>query len=829
MWIFKTVTGRRLFYAVLILPALVLITGCAQEPAGPIPTGTRAPLPTLALKTVESDPTPTLSQNAAAAALPTPPITPSPTGPTATPSATPQPDERENLGERALEVGDYDTAVEQFSALLRIEPTLEAVEQADALLKLGRAYLADRRWMDAATIFNQLIALQGPDQVPAEVHFFLGQAYLGQEEFEPAIEAYSTYLDAEPEMGAYIQHLIADAYRALGDDGSVIAAYEAALESPAYGLHEIETRLLLAAEQLASGDTAAAIAQYDIVYDMAQTDATRGQMVYQAGAAELAAGNVDGAFERFKQGIEEYPEAYESYLGLVELVKAQEPVDDYSRGLVDYYAAAYAPAIEAFQVYIEANPDTYNADAHRYLALSHEALGDLDSAYADLEAYTAQDAQNGLLEQAKMRGRAGDYETAVTLYQQYLEDYPDAEEAPFAAWWLAALTEELGDFESASAHYIFMADSYPEHVDAPEALYFAGKLAAENEDMPGAYELWMRAAEEYPSTLYGSSALLDAVIAEPELAGAATPSAAELAQTPAGNTYQALRARDLATGIEPFAPLPPFVLPGEDVEVEEAGEAWLIEQFNLDPALVDPEPGVVLLADERLATGTRLWELGLFQEGKNELEALRQDFAEDPLSTYQLALFFRDLGLYRSSIVAAMTLLSLAETPVLDAPLLVGRLAYPIYYSDLIVPLAEKYGFDPRLQFSLIRQESLYESLARSGAAAQGLSQVIPDTGAWIAKQLQWPDYENEDLYKPYVGLNFGAYYLGQQLKAFDGDIHAALAAYNAGPGNAARWHKIAGDDLDLFHDTIDFWETRTYVERIYAGYDIYSQLYQPQ
>ena len=128
----------------------------------------------------------------------------------------------------------------------------------------------------------------------------------------------------------------------------------------------------------------------------------------------------------------------------------------------------------------------------------------------------------------------------------------------------------------------------------------------------------------------------------------------------------------------------------------------------------------------------------------------------------------------------------------------------------------------------MVRQESLFESFARSGAAAQGLSQVIPDTGAWIAEQLQWPDYENEDLYKPYVGLEFGAYYLAEQLEAFDGDIHAALAAYNAGPGNAARWYDLAGGDIDQFIDVMDFWETRTYIERIYAGFDIYRFLYEP-
>ena len=130
------------------------------------------------------------------------------------------------------------------------------------------------------------------------------------------------------------------------------------------------------------------------------------------------------------------------------------------------------------------------------------------------------------------------------------------------------------------------------------------------------------------------------------------------------------------------------------------------------------------------------------------------------------------------------------------------------------------------IQFALLRQESLFESFARSGAAAQGLSQVIPDTGAYIAQRLNWPDYVNEDLYKPYVGIAFGGYYLDQQIDAFDGSVHAALSAYNGGPGNAARWYETAGPDLDLFVETVDFAETRTYIERIFTGFAIYRALY---
>ncbi|MFQ5419337.1 MAG: lytic transglycosylase domain-containing protein, partial [Anaerolineae bacterium] len=233
-----------------------------------------------------------------------------------------------------------------------------------------------------------------------------------------------------------------------------------------------------------------------------------------------------------------------------------------------------------------------------------------------------------------------------------------------------------------------------------------------------------------------------------------------------------------------------------------------------------------LAADPRLIIGEKLWRAGLLESAKRELEDLRQSVRGDALASYQLAIFFRDLGLYRSSILAASRVIGLSGQTVFEVPVFLARLAYPVFYADLILPLAEQYGYDPALQFALVRQESLFESFARSGAAAQGLAQVIPDTGAYIAQQLAWPDYENDDLYQPYVGLAFGAFYLDQQLRLFDGMVAAALAAYNAGPGNAAHWYDLAGDDHDLFVETVNFAETRLYIERIYAGYEIYRVLY---
>src|SRR5690606_7381289 len=183
------------------------------------------------------------------------------------------------------------------------------------------------------------------------------------------------YLGQNPDMAAYVEPLLAEIYTANGEISSVVAAYEASLNAPAQRLKEIANRQALAQLYVQNGRLQEAIAQYDIVRDMAVTEFTKGQMNYQAGLALLAAGDTEGAYGRFRIGITDYPRAYDSYLGLVQLVDAGVVVDEYQRGLVNFYAQSYQPAIAAFQRAIALNPDDGRAEAHLFIAWSYEALG----------------------------------------------------------------------------------------------------------------------------------------------------------------------------------------------------------------------------------------------------------------------------------------------------------------------------------------------------------------------------------------------------------------------------------------------------------------------
>jgi soluble lytic murein transglycosylase len=240
-----------------------------------------------------------------------------------------------------------------------------------------------------------------------------------------------------------------------------------------------------------------------------------------------------------------------------------------------------------------------------------------------------------------------------------------------------------------------------------------------------------------------------------------------------------------------------------------------------------------LAEDGRVIRGTELWEMGLFEDARLEFENLRAELetSRDGTGSYRLLNYLLDLGLYRSAVFSARQVLTIAgldeHTESMMAPIYFSHARYGLYYPDLVIPDAQSNGFDPLFIFSVMRQESVFEGFVKSSAGARGLMQIIPSTGGQIVSQLNWPpNYSEQDLYRPDVSVMFGTHYLARNRDLLDGDLYAALAAYNGGPGNALQWKELAGEDPDLFLETVRFEETRNYIRNIYEIYAIYKRLY---
>lgn len=152
---------------------------------------------------------------------------------------------------------------------------------------------------------------------------------------------------------------------------------------------------------------------------------------------------------------------------------------------------------------------------------------------------------------------------------------------------------------------------------------------------------------------------------------------------------------------------------------------------------------------------------------------------------------------------------------------------FPLAYWEMIQQKAQERELDPYLILALIRQESLFDTQARSPAAALGLMQLLPSTASRVAKQIGASPPSNEQLFQPDVNLALGTQYLRDLLQRYSNDWFKAIAAYNAGETAVDRWEKeIVTDDPEEFVERIPYLETRGYVKLVMRNHRIYKRLY---
>lgn len=119
-------------------------------------------------------------------------------------------------------------------------------------------------------------------------------------------------------------------------------------------------------------------------------------------------------------------------------------------------------------------------------------------------------------------------------------------------------------------------------------------------------------------------------------------------------------------------------------------------------------------------------------------------------------------------------------------------------WEELLIEAGRQHKVDPALLAIVMLVESGGNPNARSSAGATGLMQVMPATARGIAAERGITDFSVDQLYEPEVSIDFGAYYLAQQLRSFgrvdDPDwaesVRNAAVAYNGGPGAAQRFVK---------------------------------------
>jgi soluble lytic murein transglycosylase-like protein len=135
-----------------------------------------------------------------------------------------------------------------------------------------------------------------------------------------------------------------------------------------------------------------------------------------------------------------------------------------------------------------------------------------------------------------------------------------------------------------------------------------------------------------------------------------------------------------------------------------------------------------------------------------------------------------------------------------------GQTTGDMEIDEILVEAGTEYGVEPLLLYSVMNQESAFNTQATSHKGARGLMQLMPATAARFGVK---------NIYDPEQNINGAAQYLRLLLDMFDGDVRLALAGYNAGEGAVKKY----GNSVPPYPETIN------YVRKITHRYTILTTL----
>lgn len=692
-------------------------------------------------------------------------------------------------------LGQYEEAIEAYGTTIA-EGAAE--DRLAARVGLAQVYLDDRQEDAAAAQLETYLVEAPPDADVLRAQFLLAEALARKGDWPGALSLYDGYIEAGGPVAVYARLGRVEALLRL--DRVLEAGDEAeALLDEDLPRSELAALARRVAEALEPSQPGAALAWWERLGDASASASEKALALWRGALIRRDQGDAAATADAWATIMRQYADSATAR----EIVDAFAPedvsLDPLYTGHVLFHARRDADARRDLLASIERNEEVLGgllglsdeelaANAAYYLARLDERAGNASAAIAGYDRVVELDATNdsaddALWRRARLLSRNGSAAEAAASYRRLAEQF-DSERAADARFVLALFELDGGRAEEAAKTFAEIADRASGE-ERWRALLWQGKALDAGGDGEAARAAWSALEEEAPFDHYG---LRSAVLL--------------------GRPGERLQSADLAD------------LPRANWEA--IGE-WLRAAFGEDGSGVR----ATILFSERLVLARELLGLGMRERAAAELAALLAEAGGSPAELALLAQRYDGLGLADLAARAAVRLLEAApEDAAAGAPDDLWRLAYPVPFLPAVAEAAEAEGISPLLLFALVRQESLFDPLAGSTAGALGLTQVIPPTGEGIASALGVTSFEPVDLFRPALSLRFGAYYLQEQMQAFGESAQYALAAYNAGPGNAQVWLARAGDDVDRFVEEIAFAETKAYVKLVLEHLARYRQLY---
>ena len=395
---------------------------------------------------------------------------------------------------------------------------------------------------------------------------------------------------------------------------------------------------------------------------------------------------------------------------------------------------------------------------------------------------------------AQLRRRQGLDEHVRTLRRWLLEEHPNSSEAAEVAWSRASQADSRGELDSALRQYAVLSSNARTHARAGQARMRSGQIYLGRSDRVQAAGVFEGYLEDFPEGRRWQEASYWAGRMRMELGDT---SAAE-------KHIRQIKTRD---------PVSYYAVIGAEL----LGELYTMNVSDAD------DPAIPPWLNRGLSDIDLFTEAGLEQAAAAEINRLREVARTSKNDMLGLAEGLIARGRTINGINLGWALRD--EGHEWDSRLI--RVAFPLPYLDLIRREAMEWGVDPIILAAIIRQESAFKADIVSRAGAIGLMQVMPPTGAQLARVHGPSGFQEAHLASPEVSLHLGAAYFVEMSARYDGVLPLILSAYNAGPTRATRWKQYPEiSDLLRFTERIPFVETRGYVKNVRRNLGIYGVLY---
>lgn len=678
--------------------------------------------------------------------------------------------EHNGYWEQALAVRD--SAIAEGEALSAEALTSLRLDRVRLLLRLDRPVDAQQALADIGG-FLSADATRRHALLRARAALMLAQT-------DAAVAAMSEYVNSDSPAWAVMALEIARTLQRAGRGGEAIEWAERALGGGLPAQDRLRAIHLAATELDIAGEAEQALARYDELRRSSPWRDDQAAALSRMGALERDRGNLEAAQEAWFTLVDDYREYAESSEALRLLLDLGTGVDQLTIGIIRFHEERYVDARNAMLNVLGSSSElSEQVAAEFYIAAIHQRNDDRASAALGYAAVIGRDASDPLAAESAMRLAdfaiaAGDQLTAEEHWRRVMLEHPGHERAVEAARRWASLATARGQWLEAARRFRDAANS--------GADFWGDRVRQE-------LLLW--------------SALMH--LEAGDLATGADLAGKVLEVNAVG--YYALRAAEV------------FEL-GTMELMDLSTDEWLARLTGeANPSRLD----IGTLSQWQAARDLRLGGFDALADGM--LLALIEELSGDPWALTDAAAYLSDRGEFSASARAAERVLGVFGLDWTEAPPPLLRLAYPQPWPDVMSLHATAEGVDPLLLWSLIRRESFFESDARGLAGEVGLTQVIPLTGSDIAAGLGI-EYQHDDLARPELAIRFGAWYLKRQLEGFSNEPIMALAAYNAGPGNAARWEDAASlPGPDGFLAALDFNSTRMYVQYVIEALAVYRAL----